>query len=165
MGVIQLEWNIDGTCLFVRLGKFPGSSCCPAWPNPESLAESAPLLAHIYSFLPTPEARLPDTIKLEAAILFSRPISAARWNPQRARRLAICTHDTQATANLPALGGSRRNTQFEEAIEVVGSGVYVWDGDWENEDSAMDAAHDGEISKESKMVEGVVEGIAVPHRE
>jgi hypothetical protein len=66
---------------------------------------------------------------------------------------------------LPALGGSRRNTQFEEAIEVVGSGVYVWDGDWENEDSAMDAAHDGEISKESKMVEGVVEGIAVPHRE
>lgn len=139
MGVNQVEWNIDGTCLSIRL-------------------ETTPHLAYVYTFLPTPEASLPTTITLSAAILFSRPIRSARWNPQRPRRLALCTHDPLAT-NLPTLGGKKRGMHVEHVAEIIGSGVYIWDGDWENE---LDLSVANDID-EPRETEGVVEGIAVPH--
>jgi hypothetical protein len=126
------------------------------------ITESTPLLAYIYHFLPTKEASIPASITLNVAILFSRPIKSARWNPQRPRRLAVCTYDPSATS-LPALGGMKRGTHVGDVVEIVGSGVYIWDGDWENEaDSSIVGEGDADGPTET---EGVVEGIAVPHRE
>lgn len=138
MGISQTEWNTDGTCFALRSGK-------PGWRTPgcgslimvTALLESIPTVVQIYSFLSDSKTSLPPSVNFMAAIVFERPVRQMKWNPQRSRRLAICTlADDIRTSN-----GS--------------SGIYFWDGEWEEEDSFAGA----DVAKQ-----GVVEALAVPKR-
>lgn len=73
-----------------------------------------------------------------AAIIFERPVKQMKWNSQRSKRLAVCT-----LADDPRLSSEW-------------SGIYLWDGEWEEEHSFAGA---------NAVKQGVVEGLALPQRE
>lgn len=73
-----------------------------------------------------------------AAIIFERPVRQMKWNPQRSRRLAICT------------------LADDVRMSNGWSGIYFWDGEWEEEDSFAEA---------NGVKQGVVEALAIPTRE
>lgn len=67
-GLVQLEWNVNGSLLLTRY-------------------ESSPTALFIYSF-PSPSERFKP--KLRSVLLQSTPILQARWNPVRAGALVLC---------------------------------------------------------------------------
>ncbi|KIJ45121.1 hypothetical protein M422DRAFT_207343 [Sphaerobolus stellatus SS14] len=67
-GVIQLEWNVDGTLLLTRF-------------------ENAPTAVHIFAF---PSSSEPFNPHLRSVLLHNQPVLQARWNPVRAGSLIIC---------------------------------------------------------------------------
>jgi hypothetical protein len=99
-------------------------------------------VVQIYSFLSDSKldskTSLPPSVNFMAAIVFERPVRQMKWNPQRSRRLAICT----LADDVRSSNGS--------------SGIYFWDGEWEEEDSFAEA----DVAKQ-----GVVEALHVPKRE
>ncbi|KAG8991934.1 hypothetical protein FRB90_001157, partial [Tulasnella sp. 427] len=68
-GLVQLEWNLDGTLLMARF-------------------EQAPTAIHVYSF-PSPDDE-PFAPRLSTVLLHSKPVLQARWNPTQAGLLAAC---------------------------------------------------------------------------
>ncbi|KAG8964538.1 hypothetical protein FRC03_001704 [Tulasnella sp. 419] len=68
IGVVQMEWNTNGTLLMVR-------------------SDASPNTVHIFSF-PTPtEAFAPQ---LRSVLLHDKPVLSAKWSPVRSGELAIC---------------------------------------------------------------------------
>ncbi|KAH6916844.1 WD repeat-containing protein 8 [Coprinopsis sp. MPI-PUGE-AT-0042] len=67
-GVVQLEFNIDGTLLLVRF-------------------ESTSHVLHIFDF-PSPDEQFQP--QLRTVLIHSQPILYARWNPVRRGNLALC---------------------------------------------------------------------------
>lgn len=69
----------------------------------------------IFAFLPHPGSAGPDSIRLQDVLWLSDPIKQAKWNPSRTQSLA--------TVTLPS----------ERGRQALGSGVYIWEGDWDEE--------------------------------
>lgn len=87
-------------------------------------ADDQPHALHLFTFLPSPSATLPGPISLVVTLQFSSAVRNARWHPRRSRRLAAST--------------------------MSGNGVYLWDGDWVDDEDAPGAG------------EGTAEGVALP---
>ncbi|KAG8948606.1 hypothetical protein FRC04_009509 [Tulasnella sp. 424] len=68
-GLVQLEWNLDGTLLMARF-------------------EQAPTAIHVYSF-PKPDGE-PFAPRLSTVLLHSKSVLQARWNPTQTGLLAAC---------------------------------------------------------------------------
>lgn len=100
-----------------------------------SSTEAIPTVVQVYSFLSDSATSQPPSVNLIAAILFERSVRQIKWNPKRARRLAMCTlaDDTRQPSG--------------------GAGIYFWDGEWEEEDSLTDAGD---------AKQGVVEAMILP---
>ncbi|KAG7558251.1 hypothetical protein FFLO_02814 [Filobasidium floriforme] len=98
IGVVHLEWNADGTSLFVH-------------------SENTPNDVHIFDFLPYPSASGPAEIRIQTILHLSEPVRQAKWNPARLQCIAVVT------------------LAAEENLRGTGSGVFLWDGDWEEERS------------------------------
>lgn len=79
--------------------------------------DDQPNAIHLFTFLPTSSATLPGPIELVVTLQLSAAVRHARWNPQRPRRLA--------------------------ASLTTGSAVYLWDGDWVDEDTEGGANQQG----------------------
>jgi hypothetical protein len=77
--------------------------------------EAAPNLLFIFVFLPYPASAGPESIRLQDVLWLSDPIKQAKWNPSRTQCLA--------TVTLPS----------ERGRLALGSGVYIWEGDWDEE--------------------------------
>ncbi|KAG8896531.1 hypothetical protein FRB99_008852 [Tulasnella sp. 403] len=67
-GLVQLEWNIDGTLLMARF-------------------EQSPTTIHIYHF-PTPSQ--PFNPRARSVLIHTKPVLHARWNPTQAALLVAC---------------------------------------------------------------------------
>jgi hypothetical protein len=70
---------------------------------------------YIFTFLSHPASSGPDTIRLQTALWLDDPIKQAKWNPSRALNFATIT--------LPN----------EKGRQAIGSGVCIWEGDWDEE--------------------------------
>ncbi|KAJ9106119.1 hypothetical protein QFC21_001261 [Naganishia friedmannii] len=115
LGISQIEWNVDGSCFAVR-------------------SDTIPNVVQIYSFL-SDATSLPTAVNLITAIIFKHPLRQMRWNPQRAKKLAMCTlADDFAQSNMD-------------------SGIFMWDGEWEEEDS---------FTGPDETKQGVVEATVIP---
>jgi hypothetical protein len=111
--------------------------------SPKGLAENCnvfsidtiPNVVQIYSFLSDASTSLPTAVNLITAIIFKHPLRQMRWNPQRAKKLAMCTlADDFAQSNMD-------------------SGIFLWDGEWEEEDS---------FTGPDETKQGVVEATVIP---
>ena len=91
---------------------------------------------YIVGFLPHPSAAAPDVIGVQTILRLSEPVKQVQWNPARLQCVAAVTLAT------------------EEHIRGTGSGVFLWDGDWEEE--RLD------VSSLSASISGSAAVIAVP---
>ena len=81
------------------------------------MPENTPNDVHIFDFLPYPSASGPAEIRIQTILHLSEPVRQAKWNPARLQCIAVVT------------------LAAEENLRGTGSGVFLWDGDWEEERS------------------------------
>jgi hypothetical protein len=100
------------------------------------MLENSPNDVCIFGFLPHPGASGPADIRAQTILHLSDPVRQAQWNPARLQCIAVVT------------------LAVEENLRGTGSGVVLWDGDWEEERSV--ATNSGSRTSGSAAV------IAVP---
>lgn len=120
-------------CIFSTVS--PSYAFDDQWhPNDSNDTDSIPNVLQIYTFLPSPTSSHPTSIHLHTSIILTDPIKQIAWNPIKAQRLAIVT------------------LAREENLRGFGSGVYLWDGEWQDEEERW----------EEGMGSGIMEAVPVP---